>query len=102
MPLAATEPMPLLMEISVALATDHVKVADWPGLNGARFHAEIGDARGGSRRRRRLAVLTLGGGGGGGAGTFFLHALTDSINTHGEHRCTQCSLIHSHFFDVPP
>jgi hypothetical protein len=26
-------------------------------------------------------VSILGGGGGGGGGTFFLHALTDSINT---------------------
>jgi len=84
-PFACTAPKPLSIEISVAFATDHRKVADWPRsmVRGSAVKLLIRAAAGGAGAGAGAAAGA--GGGGAGTGAFFLHAATDirsaAVNT---------------------
>jgi hypothetical protein len=74
LPFACTAPTAGSIEISVALETDHRKVADWPRsieLGSAVNCAITGAAAGGGGVG--VDVDAEGGGGGAGGGVFFLH-----------------------------
>jgi len=76
--LACTVPMPLSMEVLLALVTFQVNVDDWPRSidEGSAVNAVMVGAAGGGG----AGFSTGGGGGGGGGGAFFLQPAANIAN----------------------